>query len=118
MVVLGAILALLFIQPSYYRLKSKGYPASPYIPVTVVACGLSWLGAQFYPQLIILAFVSSICLFFIARSLPTKPGAPGDAFFKITFECSYCHQSVTFPREREGNAVLCPKCGELIRVPT
>jgi len=117
MVWIGAALALLFIQPSYYRLKSKGYSASPYIPLTVAVCGISLVGALLYPQVIFAACIASICLFFITRALPTKAGAPGEAYLKITFECSYCHESVTFPREREGNAVLCPKCGELIRVP-
>ncbi len=49
--------------------------------------------------------------------LPEKKGAPGKKYLNITFDCLECKEEVTFHRSKEGQAELCPKCGEIITVP-
>lgn len=116
--IVASVLGLFFVQPAYYRLKSKGHASGPFISITMAICGFSIiLAATVYPKLFIGALLAPPALWFIAHALPPKPGAPGDAYYQITFPCPKCQQSITFPREREGCAVLCPQCKELIRVP-
>lgn len=51
---------------------------------------------------------------FLQRLLPTRRENPIDP--EIRFVCPECGHSVTFDRDREGLAELCPKCSEVITV--
>lgn len=114
------LIVVLFLVPIYYIAKSKGRSGASYS----VAAGVLALLALDAPMMwdeprlgsLQLAFPAAVLL--LVALLPVRPGAPGKAYLKIEFACPECGQTVTFPREREGAAELCPKCGELIRVAT
>lgn len=111
------IIAVLFLAPLYYLSKSKGFNAVKLVTIATllsVACTLASFfvpyigyGQLFFPAIFLL----------VAWTIPPKEGAPGKAYFKITFNCPECKKEVTFKREKEGSAELCPECGEIISVP-
>ena len=117
MFLLGIALCFLFVSPAYYRLRVKGYRPWPFVlPAAALylvfaALGLSldvaWYGVSVLPP---------ACLFVVAMLIPACPGAPGKALLQVEFHCPECEKSVRFPRSAEGRAVLCPECGELVRV--
>ncbi len=118
MFLIAAVLGTLLVQPSYYRLKSKGYSARFFITPTVLVGMIGVCLGFLYPLATLVALAAAIVLFAVTVLLKPKEGAPGPAYLQITFDCPKCHQSISFPREREGQAALCPKCDDLIRIPT
>lgn len=111
------IVAILFLAPLYYLSKSKGFNAVKLVTIATllsVACTVASFfvpyvgyGQIFFPAIFLLGTWVS----------PPKKGAPGKAYFKITFNCPECKKEITFKREKEGSAELCPECGEVITVP-
>lgn len=113
-------LCVLFFLPAYYIGKSKGYGL---LPQVIVYGGIGIAGTFALAILVDdtgllaqFAFPASILL--IAWLLPTRKGAPGKKYLKITFICPECGEEVAFPRHKEGLAELCPKCREIVTVPT
>ena len=122
------LLAFVFLVPAYYLLKAKGYrPAVflwPAIMVAFAVVGITSLQRadvivpSRYDILISAAFyLPSIFVLVLSAVLPKRSGAPGMSYLRITSSCPYCKQTITFRREREGLADLCPKCGEIVSVP-
>ncbi|MCK5529486.1 MAG: hypothetical protein KAI74_07360, partial [Kiritimatiellae bacterium] len=109
-------LTILFIAPAFYRLRAKGYPAVPFIVVTIMFS----ISAPFINAPITLAILplAPIALLVLSLLLPKREGAPGKKYLRITFNCPECDESITFPRDQEGRAVLCTKCNKLITVPS
>jgi hypothetical protein len=118
MTLVAICLALLFVSPAYYRLKSKGYSPEWFIVPTILFSTAGYVISYYLivPGLA-LALLSPAALLLLALALPRRVGAPGAAYLHIEFACPECSQAVTFDRTMEGRAALCPKCGELIDVP-
>lgn len=115
------VLVVLVLLPIYYLAKSKGYNVVlvciiPGIIGCLTPYALHTMGGKL-PFPFIYLTLPLIALLAVWL-LPAKKGAPGKAYFKITFQCPECHQCITFKRDREGCAELCPKCGEIVTVPT
>jgi len=106
-----AALASVFGVPAYYLARSKGRSGFSYAFFMVI------LGL---PSVVLglFGFILPAIGLGILYLLPGKSGAPGNAYLKITFACPECGKTISFPRDREGAAELCPACGELIRVLT
>lgn len=112
-------ICVLFLIPAYYLARSKGYNLTPVL-ITSGSIGL-------FVPLIILTFpnlnlqlpglILTATPLFIAWILPVKENAPGKRYLSIRFDCPECAEMVKFSRAKEGTAVLCPKCGEIITVP-
>jgi hypothetical protein len=114
-------LVVLVLLPIYYLAKSKGYNAVPVCVISgivgyLIPYTLRLIGES--PAFPIIDMTVPLLSLVAVWLLPAKKGAPGTAYFKITFQCPECHQSITFKREREGCTELCPKCGEIVTVPT
>ena len=117
-------LAVLFLLPIYYIAKSKGFNAFK----VCIICGLLGLSAAFLPYLFenaedrfpipVIDCTAGMVALFVVWLLPARKGAPGKAYLRIECECPACHANVTFRRQEEGKAVLCPKCKEIMTVPT
>jgi hypothetical protein len=112
-------LCVVFLLPAYHLAKSKGYNILPLL------IALTFLGVaipiaihivfdRLYPVMEIAFPALSLV---VAWLLPTKEGAPGKKYLKITFDCPECKEEVVFPRSKEGSPELCPKCNEIITVP-
>jgi len=116
-----AIIVVILL-PLYYLAKSKGYNAFPICAFSGIAGWLTPYAALLFwdvpPFPLILYPTVPLCVLLAIWILPAKRGAPGKAYLRITFECPECHQQITFHREREGCAELCPMCGEVVTVPT
>ena len=109
-------LTILFIAPAFYRLRAKGYPALPFIVVTIIlSVSAPFSGA---PMALAITPLAPIALFILSLFLPKREGAPGKNYLHIIFNCPECDESITFPRDQEGRAILCPKCDKLITVPS
>jgi len=68
-----AALGLLFVQPAYYRLKANGYPAQPYIPITIAIAGCCLLATCVYPLAIFGSLIASVGLYlFACTRLPKR----------------------------------------------
>jgi hypothetical protein len=114
-------LVVLVLLPIYYLAKSKGYNA---VPVCVISSIVGYsipytlrlIGEA--PAFPIIDMTVPLLALVAVWLMPAKKGAPGKAYFRITFQCPECHQSITFKREREGCTEMCPKCGEVVTVPT
>jgi len=113
------LIGVLFVVPIYYIARSKGYNGGLWGTVAaVLALSGMWAGAWVpVPGIGILEILLPAATLGLIWIMAPKPGAPGKAYLKITFPCSECGKSVTFKREQEGRAQLCPECGELISVP-
>ena len=113
-------IAVLFLLPAYYLAKSKGYN----VVAVLVASGVLSMGVPLALSLLtdsqplpLLNIAFPALALFIVWILPTKEGAPGRKYLKITFTCPECKQEVVFARRYEGKTELCPKCGEIVTVP-
>ncbi len=118
------LLALIFLIPIWRIARSKGYsgrlfvfaagiPASIAVAIDVVlrphsdAMALLITLAEIGIPLLTLGLVAV---------LPTRAGAPGKAWLKITFPCPDCGTSISFNRELEGLVRQCPNCDEIVTV--
>ncbi len=112
-------LAVLFLLPTYYLAKSKGYNALIVLVFgTVLSFGVPWIIYLIYDRLFIgLEIVFPVMALFVVWLLPRKDGAPGRSYLKITFPCPECHETVSFARRYEGTAKICPMCSEIITIP-
>ncbi len=117
MVWIAAALIVLFIQPAYRRLKAKGYPARIAFKIIIFICTICLGIGIVEPAAVYLAVFFSLSFLLMSVIVRPREGAPGDAIFQITFACPACRESITFDFDREGFAELCPKCGEIVRVP-
>ena len=109
-------LTILFIAPAFYRLRAKGYPAVPFIIVTIMlSISAPFVGV---PMAVAITPLAPIALFILSLLLPKRDSAPGKEYLHIIFNCPECGESITFPRDQEGRAVLCAKCEKLITVPS
>lgn len=118
------LIALVFLIPIWRIASSKGYSGKAF----VLAAGIPAFIAQSIG--VILEPSSSNIRFLIpagtigiplltlglAAILPTKAGAPGKAWRKITFPCPDCGETLSFNRELEGLVRECPKCDEIVTV--
>jgi ribosomal protein L37AE/L43A len=114
-------LVVLVLLPIYYLAKSKGYNAVPVCIISGIVGYLTPYALRLIgesPAFPIIDMTIPLVALLVVWLLPDKKGAPGKAYLKITFQCPECHQSITFRREREGCSELCPKCGEIVTVPT
>ena len=117
------LLAILFLAPAYYVLKARGYSPPIFLWPTILVTGAIWilqlLGEQWIvhnvPVFGIATWLPSILLLGLSYTLPKRKGAPG---MSIEFTCPHCRQVVKYRREFEGLAELCPKCGEIVTVPS
>lgn len=114
------LIAVLFLIPIYYVAKSKGRSGAVCSIAAGIGAAIGFFAPMMWnePRLAILQFALPAAVLLVVAALPGRLGAPGKAYFKIVFTCPECGQTVTFPRASEGTAELCPKCQELIRVPT
>ena len=116
------VIIVVILVPLYYLAKSKGYNAVHICVVSGIAGWLTPYAALLFwdvPPLPLLFYLTvPLCALIVVWLLPAKKGAPGKAYLNITFECPECHQQIMFHREKEGAAELCPKCGEVVTVPT
>lgn len=113
-------LIVLFLIPTYYIARSKGYNA-------LLVCVVSGLVAMFMPYILsflkgrpilpIMDVTVPLLVLAIVWLLPKRRGAPGKEYLTIRFTCPECGDDVSFKRHEEGRAVLCPACGEIITVP-
>lgn len=114
-------IAVLFLIPTYYLAKSKGYN----VALILVASAIISMGVPIIINILnnedLMSSGIEIAFPLLALVtvwlLPEKNGAPGKKYLKITFECPECKNEITFPRSAEGLAELCPKCEEIITVP-
>ena len=114
-------IAVIFLVPAYYLAKSKGYNVAFILIVSaVLSMGVPlMIYAINYPD----GFSCGADITFpllslaIVWLLPPREGAPGKKYLKIIFDCPECKGEVNFPRSKEGQVELCPKCGEIITVP-
>ncbi|MEM7396012.1 MAG: hypothetical protein AAF492_27070, partial [Verrucomicrobiota bacterium] len=112
--------AIIFLIPTYYMAKSKGYPAA----MICVISGVLTFGfthgqiltnmIPFHPYLHII--IPGLILFAV-WIMPPRKNAPGEKYLKIEFTCTECNQNLSFHRSQEGRAVQCPQCDEIITVP-
>lgn len=108
-----------FLVPIYYRAKAKGFNGVVWA-VAALCLGVGSLLASIvipWPILSVLGFGFPAAVLLGMFILPARPGAPGSAYLKITFQCPECDQTIWFPRHAEGTAELCPECGEIVTVP-
>jgi len=113
-------ITVLFLIPIYYIARSKGYNA-------LLVCIISGLIGCFTPFFLhyvrgqpLLPFADAsipFALLVVVWLLPKRKGAPGKAYLNIKFVCPECQKQVSFKRHKEGKAVLCTSCGEIITVP-
>lgn len=113
-------LTVVVLLPIYYLAKSKGYN----VAVMLIASAVLGVGLPIVMQIYndedllpVIDITFPFLALFIVWLLPPKEGAPGEKYLKITFTCPECNEEVTFGRSHEGNAELCPKCGEIIKIP-
>jgi hypothetical protein len=113
-------LAVLFFIPATYIAKSKGYKAFPIIGwITALGVILELTVFVITEVLYPLVLASAPLLsFLVIWFLPEKGGAPGKQYLKISFDCPECNEGLIFSRSKEGRAELCPKCNEIITIPT
>lgn len=125
-VVIGA---LLFFLATYVR--SRGH--SPrmgmitcviaVIPTFLLLAGIEQIFGKPIPSSIAFVFatlfpfipIGFAFLYYAIR--PPAEGAPGKAYYTITFSCSECGETINERRETEGRAILCPHCDEITSVP-
>lgn len=113
------LISILFIVPVYYLAKSKGYSGAVFGITAAALAFVCWFPLPVaIPALGILELILPATVLLIVALLPKRQGAPGKEYLKITMQCPECLETIEFDREREGMAELCPKCGEIIRVPT
>lgn len=125
MLLLALIVAVLLLEPSYYRFRSKGRPAERILMVVVLLTGGLFCGAAFtglfaqdlYPFFLYGAFGVPAVTWIASRFVVPRPGAPGDPYLKIDMHCPHCDAPVSFARRRQGDAALCPSCSGLVDVP-
>lgn len=115
---LAAICAL-FLVPIYYSAMAKGYSGKGIIAVSLAAMAAVRISEEMVenemlPYLFLAIPLLGFCLI---RLLPSREGAPGTEYLTIEFTCPECEREISFPRHREGLAVVCPECDEVIRVP-
>ncbi len=115
-------LVVLILLPICYIAKSKGYNVTA---ACVVSGLVAWLGpiiVHFFrssePMLPVVDITVPLLVLVVVWFLPARKDAPGKAYLKISFKCSECNQTITFGRELEGCPELCPKCGEIVTVPS
>lgn len=111
------ILALLFFEPAYYRLKAKGWPAGRIVWAAIMAMVAGWIAVRWLPAAGWLALATPVALLASGFLLPARPGAPGPDYLYIRLTCPSCSRSFALRRRHEGRAVLCPTCEGLIHVP-
>ena len=117
------LLAILFLAPAYYVLKARGYSPPIFLWPTILVTGALWLFQLFgeewilrnAPALGIATGLPSILLLGLSYTLPKRKGAPG---MSIEFPCPHCKQVIKFGRQFEGLARQCPKCEEIVSVPS
>jgi len=110
---------ILFLVPTYYIAKSKGYNGAVFALVPgVISLILGFSIFTVESQWLILGFYAVPAIFLgIVWLLLPRATAPGREYLRITFNCPECNGDIRFGREREGKAELCPQCGALIEVP-
>ena len=125
-----ALITVMFLAPAYYTATSKGY----HIGLILTAIAILSMGIPIIMDLSHQAdvsipdsdipYLSSLWVIIfpalawgMVRLLPARESAPGQDYLEITFECPECRGEVTCHRSKEGQAELCPGCGEMIRVP-
>ena len=112
------VVAILLLAPLYYLSKSKGFNAVKLVTIATLLSVACTVAIFFIPLLGLGQLIFPAIFLVTVWILPPKDGAPGKAYFRITFNCPECQKEVTFKREREGIVELCPECGEIITVPT
>jgi len=110
---------VLFLIPTYYIAKSKGYNGTvlalvPGVISTVLGFAIFSLESQW---LVLCVYAIPAIFLGIVWLLVPRAAAPGREYLRITFKCPQCDSVIKFGREREGRAELCPQCGALINVP-
>jgi endogenous inhibitor of DNA gyrase (YacG/DUF329 family) len=118
------IIALVFLIPIWRIARSKGYNGRAFVLVAgtpaAIATAISVLLEPQSDAMAMLLMVATIGIplltLGLAAVLPTRPGAPGKAWLKITFPCPDCGHSLSFGRELEGLNRQCPKCDEIVTV--
>lgn len=113
------LISILFLVPIYYTSISKGYNGKLLSLIAGVPSIIAMVVSSAYPHrfLEIIHLAIPACMLGIVWVLRPKPGAPGKAYLKITFECPECGETLSFPRHRAGAGELCPECGDVIHVP-
>jgi|GEM_PF-2267618 len=92
-------------------IRSRGHKPGWPFAVLVAAATLGTL-------LLAAAGFVIIGLAFVFYAIKSKAeGALGAAFYHIPFTCPECQASVKAARHKEGTAILCPACEEIITVP-
>jgi len=117
MMFLAIAAAVLFLVPAYNRLRAKGYAPGLFLWPTIMLVALGFGLGTVHPAGQFLCLVISAGLYVLAVALPERQGAPGNRYLRITFPCPECGRQISFGRDYEGRAELCPLCGELITVP-
>ena len=118
------IIALVFLIPIWRITSSKGYNGKAFvfaagIPASIAQIiGITLEIESDTMELLIPVGTLGIPLLTLglAAILPTRPGAPGKAWMKITFPCPDCGETISFNRELEGLTRQCPKCDEIVTV--
>jgi hypothetical protein len=118
------LIAFLLLVPTWRIATSKGYSGRTFvlssgIPAFLATVIVLGLAPQSRPMRFLLPAVElgiPLLVLGLAAILPTRPGAPGKAWRKITFPCPDCGASLTFKRELEGLSRRCPKCHEIVKV--
>lgn len=111
------IVAVLFLAPLYYLSKSKGFNAVKLVTVATLLSVACTVASFFVPYVGFGQLIFPAIFLITAWIIPSKEGAPGKTYFRITFNCPECKKEVSFKREKEGSAEFCPGCGEIITVP-
>ena len=111
------LIAVLFLVPLYYISKSKGLNAAKLTTVATLLSIACTVASFFFPYVGFGQIIFPAIFLFSVWLIPRKGGAPGKQYLKIIFDCPECKAEVKFPRSKENTADLCPKCGEVIRIP-
>lgn len=117
MVMLGVL--ILFLIPTYYIARSKGFVGAVLSIVSGILGAACWLASLFLEMTWIGIGMYAIpaTILGIVWLMRPRGGAPGQEYLKIKSNCPECDRPMEFGREFEGRAELCPRCGALINVP-
>lgn len=109
---------LLFIEPASYRLRSKGWRASPFVWGTVFAMVTAYLVTPLVGLCGGLVFFSlPVLLFLVSLAISTRSGSPGVAYLRMRHPCPHCGHVIRARRRDEGRPVLCESCSALVTLP-
>ena len=118
------LIALVFLVPIWRIATSKGYNGRAFVLIAGIPAAIAQaIDVMIRPEsptagYLISAGVLGIPLLTLglAAVLPTRAGAPGKAWRKVTFPCPDCGRVISFNRELEGLARECPHCDEIVTV--